>query len=109
MVPKVKSGITEVERATDEANRNKSHELLKEIAEEFNERGQSNVTAVAISGDDTRNELLKAINDIKPDFAVCGTRGYGNGFKESISNHLVQNLEIPVLVIPWFICEPPEK
>jgi nucleotide-binding universal stress UspA family protein len=76
--------------------------MLRSLAQNVIDNGHSHVNAVALRGD-TKTELEKAIIKLNATFVVVGTRGYGTGFKESISNHLVHSLEIPVLVVPWFL------
>jgi nucleotide-binding universal stress UspA family protein len=93
-----RTNIEEIEQN----NRLHSIELLKTTAGMLNKKGIQ-VRAFALEGE-TRRELQKKINELKPDFVVMGSRGLGairRFMLGSVTDHMIHHLQnIPVMIVP---------
>ncbi|KAI8611398.1 hypothetical protein BC830DRAFT_1141278 [Chytriomyces sp. MP71] len=85
--------------AMERENRENSHNLLRKYGEQVLSRDVC-VRAIALRGE-PKEEILKKVDEIKPDMLVTGCRGLGalqKIFRGSLSDYLVQHATVPVIV-----------
>ncbi|KAJ3355935.1 hypothetical protein HDU83_002220 [Entophlyctis luteolus] len=83
----------------DEANKRESHDLLRAYAGKL-PVNKYNIRGVALRGD-PRDEIAYKVEDIKADMLIIGSRGLGafkRAFLGSVSDYLVHNLKVPVII-----------
>ncbi|KAJ3386026.1 Cysteine dioxygenase [Entophlyctis sp. JEL0112] len=83
----------------DEANKKESHDLLRAYAGKL-PANKYNIRGVALRGD-PRDEIAYKVEDIKADMLIIGSRGLGafkRAFLGSVSDYLVHQLKIPVII-----------
>jgi nucleotide-binding universal stress UspA family protein len=81
--------------------RTESHTLLMKEVEKFKSTN-INVNAISVVGN-PREEIENTLVDLKPDLVIIGSRCLGpvdRVFLGSVSEHLIHNLSIPILVVP---------